>query len=224
MQTVLNFNNGTIIYADDRELRSPVCRKLFELKAEIKPIRLEVGDYIVSKRVCVERKTVSDFVNSMIDKRLFQQAKDLSEQFEKPIIIVEGAGDIFGQRNVHPNAIRGAIASLIIDFGIPILQTNDGEDTAHMIHYLARREQEERNVEVALRGKRSGLTEKQQQEFLVEGLPLVGPKLAKRLLTKFKSVEGVFTANEGELKKVGKIGDKKANVIRKIIAKNYNGD
>ncbi|MCK4714853.1 MAG: hypothetical protein KAT35_04710, partial [Candidatus Aenigmarchaeota archaeon] len=136
MQTVLNFNNGTIIYADDRELRSPVCRKLFESKVEIKPIRLEVGDYIVSKRVCVERKTVSDFVNSMIDKRLFQQAKDLSEQFEKPIIIVEGAEDIFSQRNVHPNAIRGAIASLIIDFGIPILQTNDGEDTAHMIHYL----------------------------------------------------------------------------------------
>ncbi len=224
MQTVLNFNNGTIIYADDRELRSPVCRKLFELKAEIKPIRLEVGDYIVSKRVCVERKTVSDFVNSIIDKRLFQQAKDLSEQFEKPIIIVEGVGDIFSQRNIHPNAIRGAIASLIIDFGIPILQTNDGEDTAHMIHYLARREQEERNIEVALRGKRSGLTERQQQEFLVEGLPLVGPKLAKRLLKEFGSVEGVFTADEGGLKKVGKIGDKKANVIRKIIAKNYNGN
>jgi Fanconi anemia group M protein len=221
MQTVLNFNNGIAIYADDRELRSPVCRKLFELNAEVKPIRLEVGDYIVSKRVCVERKTVSDFVNSIVDKRMFQQAKDLSEQFEKPVIIVEGAGDIFSQRNVHPNAIRGAIASLVIDFGIPIIQTDDGEETAHMVFYLAKREQEERKTEIALRGKRSGLTEKQQQEFLVEGLPLVGPRLAKRLLDEFGSVEGVFTADEGDLKKVGKIGDKKAKAIRKVVTKDY---
>ena len=223
MQTILDFGGGIVIYADDRELRSPVCRKLFELKADIKPIRLEVGDYIVSRRVCVERKTVSDFVNSIVDKRLFQQAKDLSENFERPIIIVEGAEDVFSQRNVHPNAIRGAIASLIIDFGLPIIQTDDGEETAHMVYYLARREQEERDIEVALRGKRSGLTEGQQQEFLVEGLPMVGPKLAKSLLREFGSVEGVFTADECELKKVPKVGDKKAKAIREIVSKQYAG-
>ena len=88
MQTVLNFNDGIIIYADDRELSNRVCKKLFELDADIKQIRLEVGDYLLSKNVCVERKTVKDFVNSIIDKRLFQQAKDLTENFKKPIIVI----------------------------------------------------------------------------------------------------------------------------------------
>lgn len=222
MQTVLNFQNGIIIYADDRELNSKVCKKLFELDADVKPIRLEVGDYILSKDVCIERKTVSDFVNSIIDKRLFQQAKDLTENFKKPILIIEGAEDIFAQRNIHPNAIRGAIAAMAIDFGIPIIQTSDGEETAHMLFYIAKREQLGSTKPIALRGKRSGLNKKQQQEFLVEGLPLVGPTLAKSLLKKFGSVEKVFTASELELKKVDKVGEKKAKNIRKIVSNKYD--
>jgi Fanconi anemia group M protein len=222
MQTVLDFGNGIMIYADDRELPSGVCKKLFELKTEIKPIRLEVGDYILSKDVCVERKTVNDFVSSIIDKRLFQQAKDLAESFKKPIIIIEGADDIFSQRNIHPNAIRGAIAALAIDFNIPIIQTDDADETAQMLYFIAKREQCENDKPIALRGKHSGLTFKQQQEFLVEGLPLVGPKLAKNLLEHFGSVETVFTASETELKKVPKVGEKKAKNIREVVSKKYS--
>lgn len=221
MQTVLNFNDGIIIYADDRELSNRVCKKLFELDADIKQIRLEVGDYLLSKNVCVERKTVKDFVNSIIDKRLFQQAKDLTENFKKPIIVIEGAEDIFTQRNIHPNAIRGAIAALAIDFNIPIIQTEDADETAQMLYFIAKREQLGQIKPVALRGKRSGLTFEQQQEFLVEGLPLVGPTLAKSLLKKFGSVEKVFTASEMELKKVPKVGEKKAKKIRDVISKIY---
>jgi Fanconi anemia group M protein len=221
MQTVLKFGDGIIIYADDRELQSRVCKKLFELKADIKPIRLEVGDYILSKDVCAERKTVKDFVNSIIDKRLFQQAKDLTENFKKPLMIIEGAEDIFSQRNIHPNAIRGAIAALTIDFSIPIIQTDDADETAQLLYFIAKREQLENDKPIALRGKRAGLTFPQQQEFLVEGLPLVGPTLAKSLLKKFGSVEKVFTASETELKKVDKVGEKKAKGIRKVITEKY---
>ena len=54
----------------------------------IKP--LDVCDYVVSDRVGVERKNASDFIGSMKDGRLFNQARDMMEIYEKPIIILEG--------------------------------------------------------------------------------------------------------------------------------------
>ena len=80
--------NSVKIIADYRELRSNVAKLLFEKGAEIDSQNLPVGDFILSDRVCVERKTVKDFLQSIIDNRLFEQISNLTSNFEKPIIIV----------------------------------------------------------------------------------------------------------------------------------------
>lgn len=202
-------------------MRSKVVRRLYELDCIIESKRLEVGDFICSTRTCVERKNAKDFVASIVDRRLFQQAKDMTENFKRPIMIIEGFDGIFSHRNVHPNAIRGAVAALAIKFGISIIPTEDEEETAQMIYQIAKTEQNENGKDIALRGSKSGLTEKQQQEFLVEGLPLVGPKLAKELLRNFGSVGGVFKSTEDDLRKTKNVGDKKSKAIRYIIDKEY---
>ena len=78
------------IIMDNREVNPDVMDKLHELDTEIEKKQLPVGDFILSDRVCVERKTVSDFLQSLIDGRLFEQVKNMIENFEAPIIIVEG--------------------------------------------------------------------------------------------------------------------------------------
>ena len=61
----------------------------------------------------------------------------------------------------------------------------------------------------------------QQQQFIVESLPGIGAKMAKNLLETMGSVKSVFNATEKRLKKVDKLGEKKAREIRKTIEKKY---
>ncbi|WP_297514491.1 DEAD/DEAH box helicase [Thermococcus sp.] len=213
---------GIVVYVDSRELRSGVPKILKELGAEIEVKTLDVADYVVSEEVGIERKSANDFIQSIIDGRLFDQVERLKRAYEKPVIIIEG--ELYGIRNVHPNAIRGAIASVTVDWGVPVLFSSGKEETASFIYLLAKREQEERKKEVRLRSEKKALTLAERQRLIVEGLPNVSSTLAKRLLRHFGNVERVFTATEEELKEVEGIGPKKAREIRKVITAPYVED
>ncbi|NJE02629.1 DEAD/DEAH box helicase [Thermococcus sp. MV11] len=210
---------GIVVYVDSRELRSGVPKLLKELGAEVEVRTLDVADYVVSEEVGIERKSANDFIQSIIDGRLFDQVERLKRAYEKPMIIIEG--ELYGVRNVHPNAIRGAIAAVTLDWGVPILFSSGKEETASFIYLLAKREQEERKKEVRLRSEKKALTLAERQRLIVEGLPNVSATLAKRLLKHFGNVERVFTATEEELKEVEGIGEKKAREIRKVITAPY---
>ncbi|WP_457752847.1 ERCC4 domain-containing protein, partial [Thermococcus sp.] len=151
--------------------------------------------------------------------RLFDQVKRLTEAYARPVIIIEG--QLYGIRNVHPNAIRGALAAVTIDWGVPVLFSADAKETAQFIYLIAKREQEERKKDVAVRSEKKALTLADRQRLIVEGLPYVSATLAKRLLKHFGSVERVFTAKESELMEVEGIGEKIAREIRKVITAPY---
>ena len=82
-------NDLPVVYADSREGNSKVIRHLSEMEIDVKINSMAVGDYQVSDEVVIERKTAQDFVSSIIDKRLFRQARELAEEFKKPLIIDE---------------------------------------------------------------------------------------------------------------------------------------
>jgi Fanconi anemia group M protein len=208
-----------LVYVDHREAMSGVTRELSNLEVNVKPSSLLVGDYQISSDVVVERKSTKDFVSSLIDKRLYKQAHELVDNFSKPVIILEGQ-DLYSS-GLHPNAIRGALASLAVDFNIPIIPTRNPEDTAAMIHRLATRESDRGSKEVQIQTERKPLTLQEQQLFIVESLPNVGPVNARRLLKEFKSVEGVFNATTDDLIRVSGIGRVKARNIREIIESKY---
>jgi len=210
---------GIVIYIDSRELKSQVPKVLKELGAHLEIKTLDVGDYIVSEDVAIERKAANDFIQSIIDGRLFDQAKRLKEAYARPVIIIEG--EVYGIRNIHPNAIRGALAALTVDWEIPVLFAKDAGEVASYIYLIAKREQEERKKEVAVRSEKKALTLAERQRLIVEGLPYVSATLAKRLLKHFGSVERVFMAKESELMQVEGIGEKIAREIRKVITAPY---
>jgi ERCC4-related helicase len=209
-----------VVIADDRE--NSVAKKLSKMDITVRKNRLDVADFLLSERTAVERKSASDFVDSLVDQRLFSQMPDL-QQFENPVIMIEGK-ELYSHREVHPNAIRGALASIAIDHGIPILWTEDEEDTAEMLKTLAKREQEENDRTVSIRGTRSVKSEAELQQFVVAGLPDVNTKLAERLLEEFGSIHGVFTASNSELMNVEGIGEKTADNIRSLIQRDYKDE
>ncbi|MEW6222602.1 MAG: ERCC4 domain-containing protein [Candidatus Hadarchaeota archaeon] len=208
------------VIADHREVPSGVVEELRKMGVEVEERQLGVGDFILSQRVGVERKSAGDFLQSMIDGRLLTQAKLLRESFERPVLMVEGK-DLYKRRAIHPNAIRGALAALAIDLGIPLIPTANAKDTAHLLAAIARREQAMEFNEAAMRRKVCGLDMHECQRFVVEGLPGVSAVLAKRLLEHFKTVEAVMRASEEELREVHGIGKVKAKRIRELLAAFY---
>ena len=216
--------DGLVAYIDHREIRSGVSQIIEDAGVEVVMRTLEIGDYLLSDRVCVERKTTSDFISSLISGRreLFGQISDLARTFDKPVLIIEG-GDLYGQRQIHPNAVRGALTAIAIDFGVPILMSKDAEDTALMLAAIARREQQDHGRKVVMHGKRSAMMLPQQQEYVVSAMPEIGPVVAKNLLKHFGTVAAVMNASREELMAVDLVGPKTADRIREVVGGEYKG-
>ena len=212
-------NDFPIVYADSREGNSKVIRHLTEMEIDVQVRAMAVADYQVSDEVAIERKTAQDFADSLIDKRLFKQAKELSEEFKHPIMIIEGDSLYTGM--IHPNAIRGAMASIAIDFGISILPTRNAQDTAAMIKRIAVREQNGERIPIQIRTDKKPLSLLEQQLFIVESLPNIGPVNAKNLLKHFGTVSNIFNASESDFQEVEGIGKKTAKDIRKVLDSKY---
>lgn len=212
------------IVIDHRETKCGVAKALDRLGMELSFMALEIGDYVVSDRLAVERKRTDDFASSLIDgkRNLFAQLSDLSRVYEKPVLIIEGE-DLFTSRQINPNAIYGSLISIAIDFGVSILYSRDEEETASILKILAKREQTENKREINPHGKKSASTLVEQQEYLISSISNIGPKAAKNLLSYFGSVEAVMRADIEELKKVKQIGPKTAARIREVLESPYKG-
>jgi len=219
-----NSNEPLKIVIDHRETKCGVAKTLDRLGMELSFMALEIGDYVVSDRLAVERKRTDDFASSLIDgkRNLFAQLSDLSRVYEKPVLIIEGE-DLFTSRQINPNAIYGSLVSIAIDFGVSILYSRDEEETASILKILAKREQTENKREINPHGKKSASTLAEQQEYLISSISNIGPKAARNLLSYFGSVEAVMRADIEELKKVKKIGPKTAARIREVLESPYKG-
>lgn len=208
------------VFVDPRERE---MGKLLEgLGLEITLKNLEVGDYVLSDRLAVERKTANDFVQSIIDpeRNLFRQISDLSRTYDRPVLILEGR-DLY-TRQMNPASIRGALASIAVDYGVPIIPTENQEETAAVIALLAARERKE-GREPKVHGHKTARTLKEQQEYLISAIPNVGPAVAKNLLKHFGSIEKVMAASQEELQQVELVGPKIAERIRELVGGEYKG-
>ena len=207
------------ILIDHREKGSRVLKELIANGISIELKQLDVGDYLVSDRCCIEYKTAEDFLQSIIDGRLLQQAKSLSENYPKPIILVEGK-DLYSLRNIHPNAIRGMIAALIMNFSIPVLFSDDYKDSAQIIRIIHEREKNP-IINFQLHNLKKTKTITASQEYLVSSLPDIGTLTAQKLLEHFKSPLKLFNSSEDELLEVPGVGKITVKKIKEILEKTY---
>jgi len=211
------------IVVDQRELDSPIAKALSRREGvETRLETLAVGDYVLSDRVAVERKSVSDFLDTLTggDRSMFEQVGDLARAYARPVVILEGKS-LYDERNIHPNAIRGALSSLAIDFDASVLRTEDEDDTADLLEVLATREQETSDRTVSVHGEKSGKTLAEQQEYVVGSVADIGPVTARALLEEFGTVEAVMTARMDDLLEVPGVGEVTADRLRKVVGSEY---
>lgn len=214
-----NKKNLSII-VDNREYRSNVVRFLSGKEVDIESMQLDVGDYVVSSRIGIERKKVDDYLNSLIEGKLFFQLRRLRDAYSRPVLILEGE-KLLTKRNISHNAIFGSLVSTIVDFGIPIITTASAKETADLIFIMANREQKHSDKAVAIRGEKWSMSIPEQQQFIIEGLPNVSAVLAKRLLQSFGSIKAIVNSSEKELCEVQGIGKNIATEIIKLLNSDY---
>ncbi len=206
-------NPKVLIIIDTREKQSLIATKLIEKKANIKFENLKVGDYIIGD-VLIERKTFEDFIGSILSKRLQEQMVNLRKN-KKCFLLIEGFDYDYEKFNVHENAIKGMILSVVVDFQIPLVYSKDEDETAKFLILMAKKFEKVKQ-DYSIRQTRNLKTINEQKQFILEGFPGIGPVTAKKLLEKFRSLNEIFQANEDQLKD-NEINDKKIKIFKEIL-------
>lgn len=207
---------------DHREDKK-IIRELAKEGIMFEKVQLGVGDFLIKSKVkglettvAIERKTLNDFVNSIIDKRLLVQLGELRKKYISIVLIVEGDENIYRLRNMHPNAIRGMFVTIAIDFQIPIVRTLNPRDTVMVLKNISERLTRSKKP-LSVYNRKTPLSLEDQKLYVLESLPGVGPTLSKSLLEEFGSVGKVFKVGVEDLQKIDKMGPKKAGKIREVL-------
>jgi ERCC4-type nuclease len=204
------------IIIDYREKNSLIASHLIRLGFEVEFKELKIGDYIV-RDIVIERKTVQDFLSSMINNHLANQIEEL-KQYENKLLIIEGISEqeIYTEngKGINANAIRGFILSILLKHKVPIVFSKNSEDTAKYINVLSKKKESEIN----LNAKKKTLDKKEQLQFIIESFPGIGPKKAKKLLEKFGTIQNIILSSTEDLKEILGI---QAENIKEIIERKY---
>ncbi len=208
------------IIIDTREAKSGIAKELSQLDVEIDLQQITVGDFVLSSRVGVERKDVADFSQSIIDGRLFPQLIALKRSYPVPLLILEGE-TLYGHRAINPEAIRGAISTITLNFDIRIIWTRSTKDTARFLRNIANREQRKGDRTPSIRTEKAPIETSELLEFIIAGFPNINAVLAKRILDKFGSLENFFNASVEEIQEIKGIGKKIALEIKELLTATY---
>lgn len=189
----------------------------------LKTGKLKAGDFLINNLLLVERKTIKDFVMSIKDGRLFQQAANLGSSFKHRMLILEGGSNDIKNIKMARNAIQGALISLSLKFRIPVLRSVSPNDTVRIIMMAYQQIINDRLL-IGSPPNRPGpmksTNKVKQQLFILQSLPGIGPVKAKSLIKKFGTLNAIFSSSPNDLKEVPGIG----NYLSKKIVSLLNED
>ncbi|MEM2875407.1 MAG: ERCC4 domain-containing protein [Candidatus Bathyarchaeia archaeon] len=211
------------IIVDSREASTApkVMKGLREAGARLKIEYIEKGDYILSDRCAVERKTVKDFVYTLTRRYLFEQLFELKEAYPKPFILIEGYFPVvFKFSKVNPSSVWGAMFSLAKS-GIALIQTTKYEDTVNFLYVASRQEQvvEKRLPEVHPFKKVESKAD--AQVFLLSSLPNIGREKAISILKCYSTPLNAFINVDRWAKDVRGLGPKITERCKEILSTAY---
>ena len=202
--------------------KGKLAKALAQMGIEVLPIEEDEGNvdrYVLSKRLAIERRTGSGFLRGIMDKTLFTSAIYVREHYDLAVLIVEGkVNDQYSA--FSPQAVRGALSAMLLEYGQSVLSTTDAEETAALIAMLARQEQTG-IPEISLIPKRKATDLADLQRRVIEMLPGCGMVMARDLLQHFGSVQRTVNAIEDEFRAVRGIGAKKASEIYRVLTAEY---
>ncbi len=211
------------IYVDNREKNSGIPEILKDMGISVIIEQLDVADYVLADGVAVERKSVSDLVNSVFDKRFFDQIDRLTSAYETSFLLIEGNLNRIREITEKWKAINSALISIIVDYDVKVIYSSDKKDTAEVLVKLAEKFQEHISKKriINLHDKPKFESIKDIQLYVVESFPNIGEVNAKKLLEKFSTIRNICNASISDLERA--LGSRKrAEELYKILITPYS--
>jgi ERCC4-type nuclease len=208
------------IIVDTREASkaSKLVKALERRGVNIEKQALPYGDYFIPKEpAIIERKSVTDFVNTLKQGRLFEQLSGLKSIDAKPFLILEGRITTLRRYTKFSfESIYGLLLSIERDWGIPIVPTENMGFTSIVLYLMAKKAEESGKPthRLVMKPKLDSLDKKAR--FIVESLPEISSVKAEALLKHFGSVKAIFD-NIEQIDKVEGIGSKTKEEVLKVI-------
>lgn len=186
---------------------------------------LPCGDYVITgtkDSVIIERKEWTDLISSMRSGSLYQQLRMCREQDDyRVVLLIEGSrSNALRYANAKNYEIRRFLSSFVAKSpDVNLVFTRDFDETCDLVEDIddwLNPDNEDRVHSVRPTEK---VPEEKRPQFIVEGLPSVGPQTADAILSEFDNVQQVFTASKEDLQEVDGIGPKTAEKIREAICR-----
>jgi DNA excision repair protein ERCC-4 len=84
-----NATEKPLVIVDMREFRSELPSLLHKRGFHIEPVTIEVGDYVLTPSICVERKSINDLIESLSNGRLYNQTNAMCRSYKTPVLLIE---------------------------------------------------------------------------------------------------------------------------------------
>ena len=181
--------------------------------AKVEVSNFTPGDYCIGN-IGIERKTLNDFLQSLVQKRLQEQLRRLKSCYQVCFLIVE-VFDLRYFQNIH--TIYGALLSIMLEMNVRVIFTHTKEQTAAVILLLAGHHGMQYGTqETPLQHKPKKISLQQQQIQMLQTIPQVGRKRAWLLLQRFRSIHAILEAEEKELFAIPGIGTETIESMRRV--------
>jgi DNA excision repair protein ERCC-4 len=207
------------IYADVREDQSGIPSLLEASGILVIRKSLPIGDYVVSEDAVIERKTAGDFLKSLFDGRLFDQASRAVEAYDNLLYVIEGNPWRIARRMNRERQYYSALITLAVDYNAKVIYSGGPRDSAFIIESIARRvaERREGRTSPVLKGKPKSASIRDWQVYILQAFPGVGAKTAAKIMERFQTIERFCRASVAELSQVEGLGEKRAEEIKKLL-------
>lgn len=77
------------VVVDMREFRCELPSLIHKRGIDIEPATIEIGDYVLTPDICVERKSISDLIASLNSGRLYSQVQYMTRHYKTPFLLIE---------------------------------------------------------------------------------------------------------------------------------------
>lgn len=206
------------VIVDLREFRSELPSLIHRRGISVQPVTIEVGDYILTPEICVERKSLNDLIGSLNNGRLYNQAQAMCRYYKRPVLLIEfNQNQPFCLQGKHlpssENTSQNFVSKLILlTMHFPrlrLLWCQSPYATAEIFDILKHGKEEPTVAEAQAvtekelqdSGKSSDKYNPAPQDFLLH-MPGVSLKNYTLLMRKFTSLADMFKASQEELSSV----------------------
>lgn len=199
------------VIVDAREFRSSLPFLVWQARMQVIPLTLLVGDYILTPDICVERKTVTDLIESFKSGRLANQCESMFRHYKIPVLLIEFGSDksfslepfreIRTASLERQSSIHGNLALLLLKFPkLKLIWSASPRHTAEIFRSLKLNADEPDPVQSAQTGVQVVMNESARD--MLEAIPGVTAQNSELIMAQVASLAELVEMDVDALAKI----------------------